>query len=144
MTLHYAVTPDLIRGPWSYKTLHVQMSLQDGPRIKSGVTVFWFSVLAVFGKSWKNVERAKGFEPSTPTLARSCSTPELRPLGVLEQVYLFGFGGTNKGERTWQGGFDPAVIFSSTSWQFIQNTPNRVLRDLKETRVGDFGYDCGG
>jgi hypothetical protein len=29
---------------------------------------------------WK-LERAKGFEPSTPTLARSCSTPELRPLG---------------------------------------------------------------
>ena len=25
------------------------------------------------------LERAKGFEPSTPTLARSCSTPELRP-----------------------------------------------------------------
>src|SRR3546814_4439303 len=30
-----------------------------------------------------NLERAKGFEPSTPTLARLCSTPELRPLGVL-------------------------------------------------------------
>jgi thioredoxin len=28
------------------------------------------------------MERAKGFEPSTPTLARLCSTPELRPLGV--------------------------------------------------------------
>jgi hypothetical protein len=27
----------------------------------------------------KNLERAKGFEPSTPTLARLCSTPELRP-----------------------------------------------------------------
>ncbi len=26
------------------------------------------------------LERAKGFEPSTPTLARLCSTPELRPL----------------------------------------------------------------
>src|SRR5262249_48988837 len=25
------------------------------------------------------MERAKGFEPSTPTLARSCSTPELHP-----------------------------------------------------------------
>ena len=30
----------------------------------------------------EKLERAKGFEPSTPTLARSCSTPELRPLGV--------------------------------------------------------------
>ena len=28
----------------------------------------------------RNLERAKGFEPSTPTLARLCSTPELRPL----------------------------------------------------------------
>ena len=27
----------------------------------------------------KLLERAKGFEPSTPTLARSCSTPELHP-----------------------------------------------------------------
>jgi hypothetical protein len=27
---------------------------------------------------WK-LERAKGFEPSTPTLARLCSTPELHP-----------------------------------------------------------------
>ena len=29
---------------------------------------------------FENLERAKGFEPSTPTLARLCSTPELRPL----------------------------------------------------------------
>src|SRR4051794_30291025 len=27
----------------------------------------------------EEMERAKGFEPSTPTLARLCSTPELRP-----------------------------------------------------------------
>ena len=27
----------------------------------------------------KELERAKGFEPSTPTLARLCSTPELHP-----------------------------------------------------------------
>ena len=32
--------------------------------------------------SLENLERAKGFEPSTPTLARLCSTPELRPLGA--------------------------------------------------------------
>ena len=30
---------------------------------------------------WK-LERAKGFEPSTPTLARLCSTPELHPLKI--------------------------------------------------------------
>ena len=28
------------------------------------------------------LERAEGFEPSTPTLARLCSTPELRPRSV--------------------------------------------------------------
>src|SRR3954447_25700499 len=31
------------------------------------------------GRTWEKLERAKGFEPSTPTLARSCSTPELHP-----------------------------------------------------------------
>ena len=31
-------------------------------------------------ESSRRLERAKGFEPSTPTLARLCSTPELRPL----------------------------------------------------------------
>ncbi len=30
--------------------------------------------------SFEKLERAKGFEPSTPTLARLCSTPELHPL----------------------------------------------------------------
>jgi hypothetical protein len=34
----------------------------------------------------KKLERAKGFEPSTPTLARLCSTPELRPLWRVEWV----------------------------------------------------------
>ena len=29
------------------------------------------------------LERAKGFEPSTLTLARLCSTPELRPLELI-------------------------------------------------------------
>src|ERR1700704_249902 len=35
------------------------------------------------------MERAKGFEPSTPTLARSCSTPELHP-------HPFGQGGLDR------------------------------------------------
>src|SRR5205823_1274994 len=30
-------------------------------------------------RALQKLERAKGFEPSTPTLARSCSTPELHP-----------------------------------------------------------------
>ena len=29
------------------------------------------------------LERAKGFEPSTPTLARLCSTPELHPRSAM-------------------------------------------------------------
>src|SRR5712692_6518328 len=32
-----------------------------------------------FPMSGSELERAEGFEPSTPTLARLCSTPELRP-----------------------------------------------------------------
>ena len=35
----------------------------------------------------ENLERAKGFEPSTPTLARSCSTPELRSRPWVRSVY---------------------------------------------------------
>ena len=35
------------------------------------------------GRTQKKLERAKGFEPSTPTLARSCSTPELHPHPVV-------------------------------------------------------------
>ena len=31
---------------------------------------------------WWSLERAMGFEPTTPTLARLCSTPELRPHSI--------------------------------------------------------------
>jgi len=41
---------------------------------------FFCGVRQMALKPLKNLERAKGFEPSTPTLARLCSTPELRPL----------------------------------------------------------------
>ncbi len=36
----------------------------------------------------RELERAKRFELSTLTLARLCSTPELRPLGVSRNVGL--------------------------------------------------------
>ncbi len=36
-------------------------------------------LLAAHSAPILKLERAKGFEPSTPTLARLCSTPELRP-----------------------------------------------------------------
>ena len=35
------------------------------------------------------MERVKGFEPSTPTLARLCSTPELHPRRTKVLKYLF-------------------------------------------------------
>ncbi|VXC82691.1 hypothetical protein SPHINGO8AM_30096 [Sphingomonas sp. 8AM] len=38
--------------------------------------------------SAEKLERAKGFEPSTPTLARLCSTPELRPLWRRDRKHL--------------------------------------------------------
>ena len=38
------------------------------------------------------LERAKGFEPSTPTLARLCSTPELHPLTPVVAQALFPAG----------------------------------------------------
>ncbi len=42
--------------------------------------------------SAKKLERAKGFEPSTPTLARLCSTPELRPRNRPSNRWLEGGG----------------------------------------------------
>ena len=47
-----------------------------GPRNTQNRSGLRRNVLIYLGK----LERAKGFEPSTPTLARLCSTPELRPL----------------------------------------------------------------
>ena len=41
----------------------------------------------------EKLERAKGFEPSTPTLARLCSTPELRPLWRAGRVLRGGKAG---------------------------------------------------
>jgi hypothetical protein len=38
-----------------------------------------FMAAPIFPFLGEKLERAKGFEPSTPTLARSCSTPELHP-----------------------------------------------------------------
>src|SRR3989440_1076086 len=48
-----------------------------GPRLSPMSQVR--SVTHVSGPDTECLERAKGFEPSTPTLARSCSTPELHP-----------------------------------------------------------------
>src|ERR1700721_461891 len=40
----------------------------------------------------ENLERAKGFEPSTPTLARRCSTTELHPHPSVWRRHLAGNG----------------------------------------------------
>src|SRR3546814_4851274 len=54
--------------------------------------------------------RAKGFEPSTPTLARLCSTPELRPLWRLAT------GGCQRVRRAISTGFGsrqaPMMLFA--------------------------------
>jgi hypothetical protein len=49
------------------------------PRLRSGVFRMTIRRIVIFPEK---LERAKRFELSTPTLARLCSTPELRPLGV--------------------------------------------------------------
>ena len=45
----------------------------------------------------EKLERAKGFEPSTPTLARLCSTPELRPLERLRPALVAAGRGEARG-----------------------------------------------
>ena len=47
-----------------------------------------------------HLERVKGFEPSTPTLARLCSTPELHPqltsvIAWSEKTYKINLGSFN-------------------------------------------------
>ena len=37
-------------------------------------------------RPWFGLERAMGFEPTTPTLARLCSTPELHPLDKSKDI----------------------------------------------------------
>ena len=49
------------------------------PPLRSGVFRMTIRRIVIFPEK---LERAKRFELSTPTLARLCSTPELRPLGV--------------------------------------------------------------
>jgi hypothetical protein len=56
------------------------------PRLRSGVFRMTIRWIVIF---FEKLERAKRFELSTPTLARLCSTPELRPLGVAARPGLF-------------------------------------------------------
>jgi hypothetical protein len=52
-----------------------------GRRLRiAGWVVPEHAVIRMSRSTAEKLERAKGFEPSTPTLARLCSTPELRPL----------------------------------------------------------------
>jgi hypothetical protein len=64
-------------GPPAQLTARAPM---DRPTRRTCVThVLGTFVTYVSGSDPKFLERAKGFEPSTPTLARLCSTPELHP-----------------------------------------------------------------
>ncbi len=58
----------------------------EGAHSKSTASICDFSTLLRV-----NLERVKGFEPSTPTLARSCSTPELHPRSECMEVGLYKF-----------------------------------------------------
>ena len=49
------------------------------PEALSRASPLGLSLAAFSHKPLKNLERARGFEPPTPTLARLCSTPELHP-----------------------------------------------------------------
>mgnify|MGYP000521459740 CR=1 FL=1 len=51
------------------------------------------ATLWLIDTTWEKMERVKRFERSTPTLARLCSTPELRPLWRPEDVSLSAGGG---------------------------------------------------
>ncbi len=88
------------------------------------------------------MERAKGFEPSTPTLARLCSTPELRPLewrtgnipGRVERAASIGPAGPQP----------PAVITASplTRPTRLPLTPAIAiceLKTVKEWKVATLG-----
>ena len=50
---------------------------------------------------WWRLERAMGFEPTTPTLARLCSTPELRPRSVPKNGTNAILGFHRRGKYPW-------------------------------------------
>ena len=63
---------------WSFSSPSLKRRALVGTRLSPTPQVR--SVTRVSGPYSRILERAKGFEPSTPTLARLCSTPELHPL----------------------------------------------------------------
>ncbi len=75
-------------------------------------------------ESLTKLERAKGFEPSTPTLARLCSTPELHPLAP---VFWLGLRYMAK----------PQVIcnreFAKTSISFVYNSISPEYRHFSHS-----------
>ncbi len=78
----------------------------------------------------ETLERAKGFEPSTPTLARLCSTPELRPLwrqarkkssGRVEAGPLASTSASRKPD-------DPDSSLATRRLEHYKNASDRVVR----------------
>ncbi len=86
----------------------------------------------------ENLERAKGFEPSTLTLARLCSTPELHPLDTAKgrSGCYMAEEGRDCNRESWAGaGSGGRRIFERTMAVFIFETgcesgglPRRRLR----------------
>ena len=82
----FAADADSLRPVFSKIRLpprRIRTRSEDGIFLDFGKRLFRKPLFSI-GK----LERAKGFEPSTPTLARLCSTPELRPLERLQPLAL--------------------------------------------------------
>ncbi len=82
----------------------------------------------------RHLERAKGFEPSTPTLARLCSTPELRPRSTATR-FLSGFGVQCKSRQPCiNGNRNPGRATTGPAWS--RHTAGCALRsDAPSTSI---------
>ena len=74
-----------VRTRFAHTAAGIELHERESPwgfdNVKGGYGgVVFTTAFSITSKSLIKLERAKGFEPSTPTLARLCSTPELRPL----------------------------------------------------------------
>ena len=84
----------------------------------------------------RNLERANGFEPSTLTLARLCSTPELRPQSKFEGG---GYRPSPGPVSSRSGGHDGLTLH-----QAVEQRPDRVLpRPKLLFQSGEIGRPAG-
>ena len=79
-------------------------------------------VIACAGSSSfrEKLERAKGFEPSTPTLARLCSTPELHPLNPHRSGVVGG---------PWAAALRRRALYGPTDFQMQQGNDGKAKKN---------------